>query len=139
MADQAFRCQPILVQLSQHFEVDYNAISSLPSLVQGGYAAGLLLISPLGDLIRRRSLALILLLGSTTLTIGLAMTKSLAVFQALSFVVAMLSVTPQIFIPLTADLAPDHRRSTAISITMSGLLLGLLVARVLSGGFPVAT
>lgn len=36
-------------------------------------------------------------------------------------------------IPLTADLAPAHRRSSAIAITISGLMLGLLIARVLSG------
>jgi predicted MFS family arabinose efflux permease len=45
----------------------------------------------------------------------------------------MFTVTPQILIPLSADLAPPHRRASAMSIVLSGLLLGLLLARVLAG------
>ncbi len=36
-------------------------------------------------------------------------------------------------LPLVGDLAPAHRRASALSIVVSGLLLGLLVARLLSG------
>lgn len=70
---------------------------------------------------------------STALTIGLAVTSDLVVFEVLSFIVGAVSVTPQILIPLAADLAPDKRRASAISIVLSGLLFGILVARVLSG------
>ncbi|KAG6847280.1 hypothetical protein H0H93_009096 [Arthromyces matolae] len=97
------------------------------------YAVGLLLISPLGDLIRRRPLLILLLTLSTSLSIGLAVTKSLAAFEALSFLVGMTSVTPQVLLPLAADLAPPERRASAISNVLSGLLFGILIARVLSG------
>ena len=70
---------------------------------------------------------------STTLTIGLAITNSLAVFEALSYLVGVVSVTPQILLPLAADLAPVERRASAISVVLSGLLFGILVARVLAG------
>jgi predicted MFS family arabinose efflux permease len=43
------------------------------------------------------------------------------------------TVTPQLMLPLVGDLAPAHRRATALSIVVSGLLLGMLVARLLSG------
>lgn len=36
-------------------------------------------------------------------------------------------------LPLVGDLAPPHRRATALSIVVSGLLLGLLIARLVSG------
>jgi MFS family permease len=94
---------------------------------------GILLISPLGDLVRRRSLVLLLILVTATLSIGLAVTDNLATFQALSFIIAVCTVTPQIMIPLTADLAPESKRAASIAITLSGLMLGVLVARVLSG------
>ncbi|KAG5641472.1 hypothetical protein DXG03_005124 [Asterophora parasitica] len=97
------------------------------------YATGLLLISPLGDLLRRRQLLLSLITLSTTLTIGLAVTKSLVAFEVLSFLVGIVSVTPQILLPLAADLAPQERRASAISVVLSGLLFGILTARVLAG------
>lgn len=91
------------------------------------------MISPLGDLVRRRQLILALVIVSSSLTIGLAVTKSLQVFQALSFLVGVVTVVPQILLPLAADLAPPERRASAISIVLSGLLFGVLIARVLAG------
>lgn len=70
---------------------------------------------------------------STTLTIGLAITNSLVAFEALSYLVGAVSVTPQILLPLAADLAPVERRASAISVVLSGLLFGILIARVLAG------
>lgn len=61
------------------------------------------------------------------------MTKSLAVFTAISFITAVTTVTPQLMLPLVGDLAPPHRRAAALSIVVSGLLLGMLIARLLSG------
>jgi len=97
------------------------------------YAAGLLFISPLGDLLRRRQILLVLVTISASLTIGLAIVGNLAGFEALCFLVGMTSVTPQILLPLAADLAPPERRAEAVSVVFSGLLFGVLVARVLSG------
>lgn len=70
---------------------------------------------------------------SSSLTIGLAVTKSLQVFETLSFLVGVVTVVPQILLPLAADLAPPERRASAISIVLSGLLFGILIARVLAG------
>lgn len=97
------------------------------------YATGLLLISPLGDLVRRRPLMLLLIFLTTTLTIGLAVTSSLIAFEVLSFFVGLFTVVPQILIPLAADLAPPERRASAIAVVLGGLLFGILVARVISG------
>jgi MFS family permease len=55
------------------------------------------------------------------------------VFQALTFLIGVFSVTPQILIPLAADLAPPERRASAIAMVLSGLLFGILIARVLAG------
>jgi predicted MFS family arabinose efflux permease len=70
---------------------------------------------------------------STTLTIPLAITNSLSVFLTFSFLVGFASVTPQILLPLAADLAPAHKRAAALSVVFSGLLFGVLIARVLAG------
>ncbi|EIN12181.1 hypothetical protein PUNSTDRAFT_33882, partial [Punctularia strigosozonata HHB-11173 SS5] len=128
-----YYCQPLLIQMSKSFDVSYTSVSKIPTLVQAGYATGLLLISPLGDLVRRRPLILLLALLSASLTIGLALTRSFAAFSALSYLVGAVTVVPQVLIPLAADLAPPHRRASAISVVLSGLLFGVLLARVLAG------
>ena len=78
-----------------------------------------------------------LLLGSVfialTLTIGLCITNSLIAFEVITFFVGMFSNPPQILIPLAADIAPPHRRASAFAIILSGLLFGVLLARLLGG------
>jgi predicted MFS family arabinose efflux permease len=124
---------PILNVLSLTFSVTYEQISLVPTLMQAGYAAGLLFLCPLGDIFKRRAMVLWLIGATATMWIGLCVTESYGTFCALSFLTAMTTVTPQLMLPLVGDLAPPHRRATALSIVVSGLLLGLLIARVLSG------
>ncbi|KAG8714920.1 hypothetical protein FRC08_011243 [Ceratobasidium sp. 394] len=126
-------CQPILVRLAETFQVSNEQVTIIPTLTQAGYATGLLLISPLGDLVRRRQLLLLLgcLIGAFTL--GLALSPSDKIFAGLSYLMGVVTVVPQIMLPLTADLAPPQRRASAIAIVLSGLLLGILFARVVSG------
>ncbi|GBE85456.1 hypothetical protein SCP_0706430 [Sparassis crispa] len=128
-----YYCQPLLIQFSKSFNVTYDEVSRIPTLVQAGYATGLLTISVLGDLLRRRPLLLFLIFISSSLTIGLAVTKSLVAFEVLTFLVGMMSIAPQILMPLAADLAPPERRASALSIVLAGLLLGVLIARVVAG------
>lgn len=66
-------------------------------------------------------------------SIGLCVTQSLSVFAAIQFISAVTTVTPQLMMPLVGDLAPPNRRATALSIVGAGLMLGILLARLLSG------
>lgn len=97
------------------------------------YLTGLVLIAPIGDLVKRRQLILLLIFLTATLTIGLAVSPNFQAFEALSFLVGVFNVVPQVLIPMAVDLAPPERRATAMSIVMSGLLLGVLLARLLAG------
>ncbi|KAG2010426.1 membrane protein [Coprinopsis cinerea AmutBmut pab1-1] len=132
-AANLYYCQPLLIQLADSFHASYGDVSRIPTLVQAGYAVGLLFITPLGDLVRRRQLILLLVTTSTLLSIGLAVTSDLVVFEVIGFFVGVFSVTPQVLLPLAADVAPESRRGTAISVVLSGLLMGVLIARVLAG------
>ena len=80
---------------------------------------------------RARSLKLSWLIS--TCRIGLCVTKSFVAFGVITFITAVTTVTPQLMLPLVGDMAPPHRRSTALSIVVSGMLLGMLIARLLSG------
>lgn len=135
--------------LAEEFNVSNERASQIPTMMQAGYAAGLLFICPLGDIFRRRAFVLILVFFTATMVshhlcwfrifinwqkwLGLCLTKSFPVFLAISFITAVTTVTPQLMLPLVGDLAPPHRRATALSIVVSGLLLGMLIARLLSG------
>lgn len=62
--------------------------------MQAGYAAGLLFLCPLGDLVRRRAFVLILAFFTATVWLGLCLTESFEVFLALSFITSVTTVTP---------------------------------------------
>jgi len=124
---------PILNILAEDFDVPYAQVSQIPTVMQAGYAVGLIFLCPLGDLVKRRPFVLWLVFFTATLWIGLCITKSLAVFTTISFLTAVTTVTPQIMLPLVGDLAPPRKRAAALSIVVSGLLLGMLIARLLSG------
>ena len=61
------------------------------------------------------------------------MTKSFAAFGVITFITSVTTVTPQLMLPLVGDMAPPHRRATSLSIVVSGMLLGMLMARLLAG------
>lgn len=124
---------PILNLLARDFNVTYQQSSYIPTMAQAGYAVGLFLLNPPGDLLRRRPYILILVFITATLWIGLCITPNYSTFLALTFLTGITTVTPQLMMPLVGELAPPHRRATALSIVVAGLLLGLLVARLLSG------
>lgn len=143
--------QPVLNKIAETFSVSYEEASSVATLMQSGYAAGLLFLCPLGDIVRRRPF----ILGLTWLTallvscslpkddefclrgknqwLGLCVTDNFAAFSALSFICGATTVTPQLMLPLVGDYAPAHRKGSSLSIVVSGLMLGMLTARLLSG------
>ncbi|EXJ77492.1 hypothetical protein A1O3_09718 [Capronia epimyces CBS 606.96] len=124
---------PILNILAREFDVPYETVSRIPTLMQAGYATGLLFVCPLGDLLKRRPLTLALILFTATMWIGLCLTRSFTAFCAISYICAITTVIPQVMLPLVAELAPPHQRAMALSIVTSGNLLGIVVARILSG------
>ena len=124
---------PILVILAEEFNVSNERAALIPTVAQAGYAAGLVLICPAGDFLRRRHLILSVMWLCATLWIGLCITRSEQAFLVLTFFTAFTTVTPQLLMPLVGTLAPPHRRASALSYCFSGLLMGVLMARLLSG------
>ncbi|KAK8079165.1 hypothetical protein PG994_002972 [Apiospora phragmitis] len=124
---------PILNLIAEEFNVSYERSSLVATLSQGGYAVGLLLVCPLGDKVPRRPFVLLLVFLTATVWLGLCLTKNFEVFIALSLVCGVGTVTPQIMLPLVGDLAPPEKRAASLSVVVSGLAMGLLIARVLSG------
>lgn len=128
-----YYAQPILNVLARDFNVSYERASDVATLSQAGYAVGLLFLCPLADMVPRRPFILFLIWVTATIWIGLCLTNNFEVFISLSFLCGVGTVTPQLMLPLVGDLAPAHRRASSLSVVVSGLALGLLIARVLSG------
>ena len=101
--------------------------------MQTGYGSGILLICPLGDRSRVRQLVLSLIFLTAIIWISLCLTTNFKAFCAVSYFAGLTTITPQLMLPLASSLAPPVRQATAISIVFSGLTLGSLLPRVLSG------
>ncbi|HUV57860.1 MAG TPA: MFS transporter [Acidimicrobiales bacterium] len=125
--------QPLLHQIRHDFHASTANTSLLMTLVQAGYAAGLAFVVPMGDLIPRRRLVVgIFLFSSVMMAVG-ALLSSFALFAVVSFVIGITSVGGQVIIPLAADLAVPTQRGRVIARVMTGLLMGILLSRIVSG------
>ena len=58
---------PILNILAHDFNVPYEKAAEIPTLMQAGYASGLLFLCPLGDLFPCRPFVLLLVLFTATM------------------------------------------------------------------------
>lgn len=125
--------QPLLSLMARDFHVTDASVSKIAMLTQIGYALGLLIIVPLGDLFRRKRL-IVADFGLILLSVlGMALSRSLGMLYFFSFLTGLTSVVPQLFVPMAATLARPEKRTQTIGFVMSGLLVGILGSRILSG------
>jgi predicted MFS family arabinose efflux permease len=124
--------QPMLGVITRSFP-DELAPSLIPTATQFGYAIGLLLLVPLGDLVERRRLIVSqFLVLALSLLFAAAASTGWALLGASLCIGFTASVTQQI-IPAAASMASDNRRGSVIGSVMSGLLSGMLLSRILAG------
>ncbi|HLX39261.1 MAG TPA: MFS transporter [Ktedonobacteraceae bacterium] len=132
-AANLYYIQPLLADIARSFAVSDSAVGSIATLSQLGFALGLLLIVPLGDFFNRRNLIVAALLGVTISLLAMAFAPSILFLAIASFIVGITTVVPQVIVPLAASLAHPHERGRVVGAIMSGLLIGILLARTVSG------
>ncbi|WP_231919763.1 MFS transporter [Salegentibacter salegens] len=125
--------QPLLHQIAVTFSVNESTVSNVALSTQVGYALGLLIIIPLGDKITNKKILQFDFLLMILSLIAAAMSNSLLLLIISSFFIGFTSAIPQLFVPMAAELSDDKGRGRAIGIVMSGLLIGILGSRVISG------
>jgi predicted MFS family arabinose efflux permease len=128
-----YYAQPLLHQIAKSFSVGSAATSLVVTATQVGYAAGLVTVVPLGDLHPRRILVMVVFLVAAGGLVVCATAPSLWLFEVASAATGAASVAGQIMVPFAADLASPERRGRVVARVMTGLLLGILLARTLSG------
>lgn len=125
--------QPIENLVATDFRVSKAIVGLLAMLTQLGYAFGLLLIVPLGDIFDRYHL-IQFMMGLSILSLLLAYwAPTVTVFGIATTLVGVTSVAPQIIIPYAGYLAPVLQRGKVLGAVLSGLLTGILLSRSFSG------
>jgi predicted MFS family arabinose efflux permease len=125
--------QPLLDDFRKSFPEGAAWIGAVPAGTQLGYATGMLLLAPLGDRFDRRRLILLQIAGACVAFFVAASAPSLGVLIGASVAIGVLSTIAQQAVPFAAELAPPEARGHAVGTVMSGLLLGILLARTASG------
>ncbi len=128
-----YYAQPLLDTIALQFNLTANEAGFIVTTAQLSYAVGLIFLVPLGDIFERRGL----IVSMTILAaVGLLITAtSQNIWQMLlgTALTGLFSVVAQVLVPLAATLALPHQRGKAVGTIMSGLLLGILLARTISG------
>ncbi|MBV6754011.1 MFS transporter [Pseudomonas chlororaphis] len=124
--------QPIIDLIAPDIGLPPAMASLIVSLTQIGFALGLFFLVPLGDLLENRRLMIITNLVAIISLLGAAFTQQPNLFLLMSLLIGFSSVSVQILIPLAAHLAPAESQGRVVGNIMSGLLLGILLARPVS-------
>ncbi|WP_318378733.1 MFS transporter [Enterobacter sp.] len=128
-----YYAQPLLDTIARAFSLTPGQAGFIVTAAQLGYAAGLLLLVPLGDMFERRTLIVTMTLLAAGGMLITASSQSLAMMILGTALTGLFSVVAQILVPLAATLASPDKRGKVVGTIMSGLLLGILLARTVAG------
>jgi predicted MFS family arabinose efflux permease len=124
---------PLLDEMARAFAIEPAAIGIVVTVTQIGYALGLIFIVPLGDLMDRRRL----IVGQATLSAAALIMAGIASNTAIlltgMFVVGLLAVVVQVLVAFAASLAAPSERGRVVGMVTSGVVIGILLARFVSG------
>lgn len=127
-----YYAQPLIGIIRSSIGLSASSAGYIVTLTQIGYVAGLLFIVPMGDIVENRKLVVASLLLTSAALAVTAISKQSAPFLAASFVIGLGSVAAQVLVPFASYLADESSRGRVVGNVMSGLLLGIMLARPLS-------
>ena len=125
--------QPLLADISKDFKVSQAQGGMLAMLTQSGYAVGMLFTVPLGDMLERKRLIMFEFFMTIVALLLAAWSPSIHILMLASFLIGAFSVIPQLIVPMAAHLSNPEQRGKTIGFVMSGLLIGILLSRTVSG------
>ncbi|MDE1164167.1 MAG: MFS transporter [Pseudomonas sp.] len=128
-----YYAQPLLHTLAGQFGLSTAVAGSIVITAQLSYGAGLFLLVPLGDLFEQRRLVVSMTLLSATGLVLSALAVNLPMLLLGTAMTGLFSVVAQVLVPMAAGLASAQTRGRVVGTLMSGLLLGILLARTAAG------
>ncbi|MEJ2037440.1 MAG: MFS transporter [Desulfosarcinaceae bacterium] len=128
-----YYAQPLLEAIRDTLGMDVAGAGLIVTASQLGYAIGLVFLVPLGDLIERRKLVVIMTIGIAVGLAGIGFSPDGPTLILLSVGVGALSAVAQVLVAFSADLAGPAERGRVVGAVMSGLLIGVLLARTVAG------
>lgn len=127
-----YYAQPLIGLISNEIGLSNSSAGLIVTLTQIGYVVGLLFLVPLGDIVENKKLILILLFLSAFALISMVFVKSATLLLIASFFIGLGSVAAQVLVPLVSYLSSENARGRVVGNVMSGLLLGIMLARPIS-------
>ena len=124
---------PMLAAMGAEFGADAAAVGWVATLSFGGFLAGMIFLTPLGDRLDKRRLILGQLAILIPALLAMAAAPSLPALATASFITGVCASLGQHFIPITAELARPEERGRALGIILTALFLGVLFARMAGG------
>ncbi|UKT62838.1 MFS transporter [Pedobacter mucosus] len=128
-----YYCQPLVILIAKDFNLTESYAGRITYLTQIGYAIGLFLLVPLGDMFERKKQILIITALAILALLVAAVSHTFFLLEIASVLIGACSIVPQLILPLAANLSDDKDRGANIGIIMSGLLVGVLASRAVSG------
>lgn len=128
-----YYAQPLLPLLGRDLHLSVNQMGLVPTFTQVGYALGILFLLPLGDRYDRRRLILLKSAALALLLLACSLTGQLTSLLTVSLLLGMAATMAQDIVPAAAILAPDGKQGKMVGTVMTGLLLGILLSRTVSG------
>lgn len=128
-----YYCQPLVILIAKDFKLTEPVAGKITYLTQIGYALGLFLLVPLGDMFERKKQILVITGLAILALLVAAVSQSFFILEVASILIGACSIVPQLILPLAANLSTDENRGANIGIIMSGLLVGILASRAVSG------
>ncbi|WP_053210060.1 MFS transporter [Streptomyces decoyicus] len=125
--------QPLLDVIGRDLQLSASTAALVVTVAQVGYGLGLLLLVPLGDLLERRRLAVTLTAATAAFLIVTASAPNAALLLTGTALTGLTSVAAQVVVPYAATLAAPAERGRTVGTVMTGLLLGILLARTAAG------
>lgn len=128
-----YYCQPLVILIAEDFKLSETNAGKITYLTQIGYALGLFLLVPLGDMFERKKQILVITTLAIAALLVAAVSKTFFLLEFASVLIGACSIVPQLILPLAANLSTDENRGANIGMIMSGLLVGILASRAVSG------
>ncbi|HDR4895258.1 TPA: MFS transporter [Bacillus cereus] len=127
-----YYAQPLIGLISNVIGLSNSSAGLIVTLTQIGYVVGLLFLVPLGDIVENKKLIIILLLLSAVALTATVFVKSAIMLLVASFFIGLGSVAAQVLVPFVSYLSSEDARGRVVGNVMSGLLLGIMLARPIS-------